>query len=491
MGPSPRAPALLSSVCGVLERKAQWPPSAPPPQTPSRGVSVSTLLSPVVGFSPGPLLPLQPRACPGGDTALGGAFAVLGVGGTAPACRLRRPPQLVGTGLGPAGGRSGFRVPPAECVHPGRAARRRGVPPTHRPRGPGRGERAPPHSSSAEALDRLLPPVGAGRAPRKRTTSQCKSEPPLLRTSKRTIYTAGRPPWYNEHGAQSKEAFAIGERRRLPPRPVGWRGGPRAGRLVAQLEQAVPSRRPGLWARLPAPLPRAGSRRPGGRQRVWEDHRGQDDHRGPGRALGGLAVHGLLLQGEGATSLCRLPPAPSPGPRAGLRPPPALPQVLTRQQQEQAALNNYNFDHPDAFDFDLIVATLQKLKQGKSVKVPVYDFTTHSRKKDWVGPAGSGCQGRRGVRAGDGSSPLQKTLYGANVIIFEGIMAFADKTLLEVRAGSRPAVLLGTPPAGLTWDHAGHRSAWAPVLSRGHGPWTSGEEWSLSVSAAPSSTWAV
>ncbi|XP_069892815.1 uridine-cytidine kinase-like 1 isoform X3 [Dipodomys merriami] len=60
------------------------------------------------------------------------------------------------------------------------------------------------------SLDRLLPPVGTGRSPRKRTTSQCKSEPPLLRTSKRTIYTAGRPPWYNEHGTQSKEAFAIG-----------------------------------------------------------------------------------------------------------------------------------------------------------------------------------------------------------------------------------------------------------------------------------------
>lgn len=30
--------------------------------------------------------------------------------------------------------------------------------------------------------------------------------------------------------------------------------------------------------------------------------------------------------------------------------------------------------------------------------------------------------------------PFQKTLYGANVIIFEGIMAFADKTLLEVSA---------------------------------------------------------
>lgn len=60
------------------------------------------------------------------------------------------------------------------------------------------------------SLDRLLPPVTTGLSPRKRTTSQCKSEPPLLRTSKRTIYTAGRPPWYNEHGTQSKEAFVIG-----------------------------------------------------------------------------------------------------------------------------------------------------------------------------------------------------------------------------------------------------------------------------------------
>lgn len=77
------------------------------------------------------------------------------------------------------------------------------------------------HSSNAESLDRLLPPVGAGRSPRKRTTSQCKSEPPLLRTSKRTIYTAGRPPWYNEHGTQSKEAFAIGEHGR------GRKGGPK------------------------------------------------------------------------------------------------------------------------------------------------------------------------------------------------------------------------------------------------------------------------
>ncbi|XP_059263455.1 uridine-cytidine kinase-like 1 isoform X6 [Mustela nigripes] len=182
-------------------------------------------------------------------------------------------------------------------------------------------------SSSAESLDRLLPAVGGRRSPRKRTTSQCKSEPPLLRTSKRTIYTAGRPPWYNEHGTQSKEAFAIGL--------------------------------------------------------------------GGGSASGKTTVARMIIEALDVPWVVLLSMD-------------SFYKVLTTQQQEQAAHNNFNFDHPDAFDFDLIVSTLKKLKQGKSVKVPVYDFTTHSRKKDW------------------------KTLYGANVIIFEGIMAFADKALLEL-----------------------------------------------------------
>ncbi|XP_076427551.1 uridine-cytidine kinase-like 1 isoform X2 [Peromyscus maniculatus bairdii] len=181
--------------------------------------------------------------------------------------------------------------------------------------------------SNAGSLDRLLPPVGTGRSPRKRTTSQCKSEPPLLRTSKRTIYTAGRPPWYNEHGTQSKEAFAIGL--------------------------------------------------------------------GGGSASGKTTVARMIIEALDVPWVVLLSMD-------------SFYKVLTQQQQEQAACNNFNFDHPDAFDFDLIISTLKKLKQGRSVQVPIYDFTTHSRKKDW------------------------KTLYGANVIIFEGIMAFADKTLLEL-----------------------------------------------------------
>lgn len=59
-------------------------------------------------------------------------------------------------------------------------------------------------------------------------------------------------------------------------------------------------------------------------------------------------------------------------------------QVLNKEQQELAARNEYNFDHPDAFDFELLISVLRKLKKGKSIKVPVYDFTSHCRRKEWV-----------------------------------------------------------------------------------------------------------
>lgn len=39
----------------------------------------------------------------------------------------------------------------------------------------------------------------------------------------------------------------------------------------------------------------------------------------------------------------------------------------------------------DAFDYDLMVQTLRKLKDGKHVEIPVYDFSTHSRAKYTVG----------------------------------------------------------------------------------------------------------
>jgi len=49
-----------------------------------------------------------------------------------------------------------------------------------------------------------------------------------------------------------------------------------------------------------------------------------------------------------------------------------------------AARNEYNFDHPDAFDFDLLIETLARLKDGKKVEVPIYNFVTHNRESRTV-----------------------------------------------------------------------------------------------------------
>lgn len=40
----------------------------------------------------------------------------------------------------------------------------------------------------------------------------------------------------------------------------------------------------------------------------------------------------------------------------------------------------YNFDHPDAFDMDLMMANLEDLKAGRAIEMPQYDFVHHRRK---------------------------------------------------------------------------------------------------------------
>lgn len=54
-------------------------------------------------------------------------------------------------------------------------------------------------------------------------------------------------------------------------------------------------------------------------------------------------------------------------------------KILNQKQHEQALRNEYNFDHPDAFDIELMKDVLQRLKEGRKVEVPVYNFVTHSR----------------------------------------------------------------------------------------------------------------
>ena len=38
-----------------------------------------------------------------------------------------------------------------------------------------------------------------------------------------------------------------------------------------------------------------------------------------------------------------------------------------------------NYDHPDAFDTEMLIDALRELKQGHAVKCPVYDYSIHDR----------------------------------------------------------------------------------------------------------------
>lgn len=58
--------------------------------------------------------------------------------------------------------------------------------------------------------------------------------------------------------------------------------------------------------------------------------------------------------------------------------------MLGEKEHKLAGENEYNFDHPDAFDFDLLIKTVKRLREGKSVEVPIYNFITHARDKQTV-----------------------------------------------------------------------------------------------------------
>ena len=51
--------------------------------------------------------------------------------------------------------------------------------------------------------------------------------------------------------------------------------------------------------------------------------------------------------------------------------------------------SRWNFDHPDALDWDLLLEQLGRLTSGEAVGPPVYDFMTHTRagRGPEVGPA--------------------------------------------------------------------------------------------------------
>ncbi len=49
-----------------------------------------------------------------------------------------------------------------------------------------------------------------------------------------------------------------------------------------------------------------------------------------------------------------------------------------------ASITGFNFDHPDAFDSELLEEHLRALKAGTPIRMPQYDFVHHRRRGDTV-----------------------------------------------------------------------------------------------------------
>jgi uridine kinase len=41
-----------------------------------------------------------------------------------------------------------------------------------------------------------------------------------------------------------------------------------------------------------------------------------------------------------------------------------------------------NFDHPNSLETELLIQHVRELRAGRAVEIPVYDFTTHTRRRD-------------------------------------------------------------------------------------------------------------
>ena len=67
-----------------------------------------------------------------------------------------------------------------------------------------------------------------------------------------------------------------------------------------------------------------------------------------------------------------------------------------------------NYDHPDAYETDLMVAHLKELKEGHSILCPQYDFAQHNRTKETL------------------------EVRSAPVILVDGILILADPALREL-----------------------------------------------------------
>lgn len=67
-----------------------------------------------------------------------------------------------------------------------------------------------------------------------------------------------------------------------------------------------------------------------------------------------------------------------------------------------------NYDHPFAFDMDLLIEDLNKLKEGIAIEKPVYDFMEHTR------------------------SDYRETIEPCDVVILEGLLTLDEERLRKL-----------------------------------------------------------
>ena len=67
-----------------------------------------------------------------------------------------------------------------------------------------------------------------------------------------------------------------------------------------------------------------------------------------------------------------------------------------------------NYDHPDAFETEMLIDHIHRLKNGQEVECPVYDYTVHNRSSETV------------------------TIRPADVILVEGIMVLQNDELRDL-----------------------------------------------------------
>lgn len=83
--------------------------------------------------------------------------------------------------------------------------------------------------------------------------------------------------------------------------------------------------------------------------------------------------------------------------------------LTTPEEKAKAARGQYNFDHPDAIDEELMYQTLRDILAGQKVEIASYDFTTNAPSED-----------------------KKITIFPADVILFEGILTFYFPNVREL-----------------------------------------------------------